>query len=238
LQELKVIYQDEHICAIHKPPEINFHSSDDALGIVQITKKHFNNEQLYPVHRLDKMTSGLMVFAKTPKVNSTLSQQLSNKTIEKYYLGISQHKPHKKQGAIIGDMKKGRGGNYLLLRDKSNPAVTRFFSKSIIDNLGQRSWCYVLKPETGKTHQLRVALKSLGSPILGDQRYGQQGADRGYLHAYKMRFKLDSKLYELVDPYFEGEHFVLQDEKNTQLLKDFLVPDRIKWPKGAFTLNV
>jgi len=171
---------------------------------------------------------------------------LAAKTVEKYYLALSPVKHNKKQGSIIGDMQKGRRGSYLITREKSNPAITRFFAKSIVNHNGLRYWFFVLKPDTGKTHQLRVALKSIGSPVLGDERYGQASADRGYLHAYKMRFELFGKKYEIVDPFFNAREFELtflsgngfsgassDDDFNRE---EFLAPENLHWPKGSFLL--
>ena len=106
--------------------------------------------------------------------------------MEKYYLAISSRKPLKKQGLIIGDMLKSRNGDWKLSKTRQHPAVTQFFSYSV----GSGKRLFVLKPHTGKTHQLRVALKSIGAAILGDNRYGNPStpAARMHLHAYCLRF--------------------------------------------------
>lgn len=256
-QNIETIYLDEHIRVIHKPENVCFHTDENAQGIVALVKASYPGETLYPIHRLDKLTSGLMVFARTSDANEVLSKMLQEKQIEKYYLAVSKHKPTKKQGAVIGDMKKGRRGSYLLLREKTNPASTHFFAKSFIND-DQRYWFYVLKPETGKTHQLRVALKSLASPVLGDRRYenvGEQTAvpilegtddievaeetsypDRGYLHAYMLRFDLYGKRYEITAPTFEGADFTLKTLLNSPDITPLLQPEKLQWPKKAFRL--
>ncbi|SPX43308.1 pseudouridine synthase [Haemophilus influenzae] len=101
-------------------------------------------------------------------------------------MALSNQKPKKKQGLIIGDMKKAREGAWKLCQTKENPAITRFESVSCEPNLR----LFILKPQTGKTHQLRVAMKSLGSPILGDGLYGKntEKIDRTYLHATQLEF--------------------------------------------------
>ncbi|MFT7186065.1 MAG: tRNA pseudouridine32 synthase/23S rRNA pseudouridine746 synthase [Pseudohongiellaceae bacterium] len=265
-QKIETIYLDEHIRVIHKPINVCFHTDDQAPGIVGLVKASYPGETLYPIHRLDKITSGLMVFARSSEVNEVLSKMLQDKQIEKYYLALSKHKPSKKQGAVVGDMKKGRRGSYLLLREKTNPATTHFFAKSFVQDT-QRYWFFVLKPETGKTHQLRVAMKSLASPVLGDRRYEQvleQTADsnaneelaefskdgleaseengtsypeRSYLHAYKMRFDLFGKRYEIIDPSFEGNCFELKAHLNNADIETLLKPDELNWPKRAFKLQ-
>jgi len=177
---------------VSKAPNINFHTEGDHLGIVELVKAQLNYAQLYPVHRLDKMTSGLLIFAKSASVAAQFGALFSERRIDKYYLAVSDKKPKKKQGLIKGDMSKGRNGSYLLLKTNQNPAVTQFFSFSL--GLGQR--IFVLKPHTGKTHQLRVAMKSLGAPINGDPRYypnNQQSI--GQLHAWCLRFNLAGKDY-------------------------------------------
>lgn len=229
------LFEDAHLLAIHKPAGVPFHCDDMHQGIVQIVRQAIGRDSLFPVHRLDKMTSGLMVFAKTHDSNKALCELLASKQVEKYYLALSAKKPNKKQGMVCGDMQKGRRGSYLLTRDKLNPAVTRFFASPIKSVLTESEtvkpyWFFILKPETGKTHQLRVALKSLGSPILGDERYAGEQADRAYLHAYRMRFDLFGQRYDIMDPTFQGSefHYVeLADEINPQVLA---------WPKAAFRL--
>jgi len=237
--KIESVFLDEHIRVIHKPVNISFHTDDHAQGIVTLVKAAYPGETLLPIHRLDKITSGLMVFARSSKANEVLSKMLEDKQIEKYYLALSQHKPSKKQGAVIGDMKKGRRGSYLLLREKNKPACTHFFAKPLFTS-DKRYWFFVLKPETGKTHQLRVAMKSLASPVLGDTRYEQsvedKQEDRGYLHAYKMRFDLFGKRYEICDPNFFGECFKLQDHLDHNDIESLLKPELLHWPKRAFRL--
>jgi len=87
---------------------------------------------------------------------------------------------------------QARNGSWKLLRSVENPAVTQFFSFGLTPGLR----LYLLKPHTGKTHQLRVALKSLGVPLLGDTRYGADKSDRAYLHAWQLAFELDGKSYQ------------------------------------------
>jgi tRNA pseudouridine32 synthase/23S rRNA pseudouridine746 synthase len=264
MNDLKCIFQDQHIYAIHKPPGMPFHTTSDhpqaggnqpnsnsashdleedasrEEGIVMMAKRFLNDEQIFPVHRLDKMTSGLMIFARHAQANRALSMALEAKTIEKYYLALSQSKPKKKQGAVIGDMLKARSGSYKLSRSADHPAVTRFFARPVTLPDLQPFWMFALKPETGKTHQLRVAMKSLGSPVLGDLRYGGSPASRGYLHAYKMRFELFGTRYSLSDPDFHGLEFSLdaisKHDTPQQELLTLLSPEALPWPKSAFKL--
>ena len=201
---LNVVFDCDLFIAVSKPHDIAFHcelashttleesGGSSIQGFVNLVREHYPNQTLYPVHRLDRVTSGLMIFAKTAEANSQLSKLFEQRKVKKHYLALSERKPKKKQGLISGDMVKARGGSYKLTQTHENPAVTRFQSKKI-DSL----WGFLLKPETGKTHQLRVACKALGSPILGDERYGGAESDRCYLHSYRIRFELNETSYEL-----------------------------------------
>ena len=168
----------------NKPAGISFHSEDGA-GFFALLAKEYPNEALFPVHRLDKITSGLLLIARTKSSARQLGQLFESHAIKKTYIALSDCKPSKKQGAVSGDMQRTRNGNWKLLHSRNNPAITHFTSHSLAPSLR----LFVLAPQTGRTHQLRVMMKSLGSPILGDVRYGGTAADRGYLHASRLQFE-------------------------------------------------
>ncbi|WP_196140556.1 TIGR01621 family pseudouridine synthase [Aliikangiella sp. G2MR2-5] len=198
-----IIFENNELIIVHKPDNTSFHIDNDDAGFFNLVSE-FTGIKLWPVHRLDKLTSGLIIFAKSASIAAELGKLFEQHKIKKTYLAISDKKPKKKQGKIIGDMKKVRSGSWKLSNSKENPAITHFFSHSI--EAGKR--LFWLEPKTGKTHQLRVALKSIGSPILGDKRYSGSDADRGYLHAYKIEFSLLNKHYSFSALPLSGESFV------------------------------
>jgi tRNA pseudouridine32 synthase/23S rRNA pseudouridine746 synthase len=126
---------------------------------------------------------------------------------------------------IIGDMAKSRRSMYKLLRTSSNPAVTQFFSQSITH--GMR--LYLLKPLSGKTHQLRVALASIGVPILGDQLYGNELSDRCYLHAYSLHFTYRDQAYVFQQPPSLGQQFLLSACQQL-MANQWQSPNDLPWP--------
>ena len=233
----KIIKQTNDFVVVVKAANVNFHDEgEQGTGLFSQIKKHLmlahDITELYPVHRLDKMTSGLLIFAKNKASAKTFGELFRHHQIEKYYLAISHKKPIKKQGLIKGDMAKSRRGMFKLLRSINNPAITQFFSY----NIGNKQRLYLLKPHSGKTHQLRVALSSLGAPILGDPLYGPNvhdklstATDRGYLHAYALRFVFLNELYEFIAPPNEGEYY-LSEEVNEKLT-EITAPWLLKWPK-------
>ncbi len=184
MQPLALVYDHSEFIAIDKPPGLPVHQDEHQAGVTQIACQQFTMDKLWLVHRLDKDTSGLLLLAKNQEAAAELSALFAQRDIEKRYLAISNKTPQKKQGSIIGAMQKLRDGNWRLTKSTAKPAISHFFSASLIPN----HRLYLLKPYTGKTHQLRVAMKSIGSAILGDRRYGGGDADRLYLHAYALAF--------------------------------------------------
>jgi len=200
--DIQIVTQNSDFVVVNKPQNTSFHAEENVAGFFSLVENHLQTK-LWPVHRLDKVTSGLLIFALNKDAASTLSELFARKQVRKTYLAISDKKPKKKQGKIVGDMEKSRGGSWKLVRQKDNPAITRFFSAA--NRNGER--LFWLLPETGKTHQLRVAMKSLGSPILGDARYGGSSADRCYLHAYQLSFPWRDEIISIQCLPINGEKF-------------------------------
>ena len=225
----ELIENNAHFLVIYKKPNTSFHSEGGERGLFETVKQTQGLEELYPVHRLDKVTSGLLVMAKTAAANQELIKQFKHREVQKFYLAISAKKPKKKQGLIKGDMESARRGAWKLLATQANPAITQFFSAA----LGEGKRLFMVKPHTGKTHQIRVALKSIGAPILGDALYADAaacvGVDRVYLHAFSLAFKLNGQDYRFTELPREGDLYTTA-EFNTAI-KEFLSPWQLAWPK-------
>lgn len=222
-----LVAENDHFVVVNKHAGINFHSEDGEFGVVVAVEK-FLKQKLFSVHRLDKMTSGLLLLAKSSHVANGLSELFKTQQIQKYYLAISDKKPKKSQGLIKGGMEKSRRSMWKLTRGQDNLAITQFFSYSLGD--GKR--LFVVKPKTGKTHQIRVALKSVGSAIIGDPIYAAEEAyryDRGYLHAYQIQFTYAEHVFNFIDLPDTGTEF-LSEVCQTKLstLTDCSL---LKWPK-------
>ena len=226
---MKVLLEHKSFVVIDKPAGVGTHQEGETPGIVTLAKQALGLTELYPVHRLDKVTSGALLLARDPAANSELSAAFRHRQVEKFYLALTDRRPSKKQGLIAGDMERSRRSSWKLMQSQANPAVTQFFSGSY---QGTLRW-FVLKPATGKTHQIRVAMKSLGSPILGDQLYGPTGvdqtvADRTYLHAWGLRFTFRGQLFEVLAPPESGVQF--QNPALQQKLAELSPPWAQPWP--------
>ncbi|OUS22842.1 RNA pseudouridine synthase ['Osedax' symbiont bacterium Rs2_46_30_T18] len=231
-----LLFENKDFIVVCKPISISVHCDDQVVGFAALVSKQLQ-VKLYVVHRLDKVTSGLMIFAKSSAVAAQFGALFEAHAIAKYYLALSDKKPRKKQGTVKGDMQKSRRSSWKLLKSVNNPAISRFISVSA--GAGRR--LFLLKPETGKTHQLRVALKSIGSAIIGDPIYGAATtdkstvddilvADRCYLHAWQLAFNFANKEYNFRSDPDQGVLFL--SPELTALLEPWSDPGSIKWSQA------
>ena len=206
--KLDIVYQTDDFIIIYKPCGLSVHKDQSKIGLTTLLARQLNVPQVWLVHRLDKVTSGLLILALNAESAAEFFRLFSEHHIQKTYFALSNQKPKKKQGLIVGDMQKSRNGAWKLCQSKENPAITRFESVSCEPNLR----LFILKPQTGKTHQLRVAMKSLGSPILGDALYGKntENIDRTYLHAARLQFEFKGQSFDVFSPPKEGERWYRQ----------------------------
>ena len=190
---LDIVYEDEWLLVVNKPPFIPVHPSilhyEDSLssGIKYYFDTIGLKKKIRPVNRIDKDTSGLVIFAKCEYVQEELIRQMKNNTFKKEYIGI-----------IEGSLKNKQSTINLPIARKENSIIER-----CIDESGDKSITHyeVIKEfekysivkfilETGRTHQIRVHTSYLGYPLLGDTLYGKESnlINRQALHCYKMSF--------------------------------------------------
>jgi tRNA pseudouridine32 synthase/23S rRNA pseudouridine746 synthase len=194
---LRLVHETERLLVVNKPPGLAFHADAGGDGVMQAARSaqasgalHYSG-RLFGVHRLDRGTSGLLILAKDAESAGLLGHCLRAGAIAKFYVGLSARRPSKKMGTVSGDMARSRRGAWKLLRSSERPAVTQFVSSGVPGADGRPLRAFALRPRTGRTHQLRVALKALGSPVLGDALYADSAEaaleERMYLHACGLR---------------------------------------------------
>ena len=146
-----IVEDHQDFLLINKDPGISFHKDGDFPGLPMLLREKLGLAELFPVHRLDKMTSGLLVFAKNRETAQELGKEFASGKVEKYYLALSDLRPKKKQGLIKGDMVRSRRGTWKLSRSMHNPAITRFVSLP----LGEGFRLFILRPFTETCVQSR-----------------------------------------------------------------------------------
>lgn len=221
---LKLVFEHTDFLVLDKPSGISFHSEFEP-GVVALAEAQFGLK-LYAVHRLDKGTSGLLLLAKSSEAAAKSAELFQSQQIQKFYLALTDQKPKKKQGWVKGDMVQARRSAWKLTGTLSNPAISYFVS-AFYEVEGRR--VFLVKPFTGKTHQVRVALKSVSAAILGDALYQGTAADRLYLHAYALYFSWDGAQIKLVLPPSDGTEFLSQSLVQ-HLNQHWAEPVLLDWP--------
>jgi len=184
-----VVFEDEHLLVVHKPPGWNTHAPAPHAGegiYDWLRHREPRWADLAIIHRLDKETSGLLVFGKTPLANRSLTEQFAGRTVEKVYTLVTDRTVKRDSWSVNSAII--RVGERYLARDAtvgSEAAETRFI---VTRRDGGLTWLEA-RPLTGRTHQIRVHAAHAGSPILGDPLYGGTPAGRMHLHAGRLAFK-------------------------------------------------
>ncbi len=178
--KLKILYEDNHLIAVYKPAGILTQSNESrGLNLMGEVKKHLKERYKKPgnvflglLHRLDRPVSGVILFAKTSKGASRLSEQFRNQTIEKIYHALVIGKPKQKRGMLIHFLKKDKKIKRMLIFENKKPGtkIAKLFYEVIASN--NKYSLLKIQIKTGKFHQIRVQLSSIDCPVLGDLKYG------------------------------------------------------------------
>ncbi len=197
-EEFVILHEDNHILVVMKPQ--NLASCPDESGdknlldllkdYIRTTYKKPGNVYLGLVHRLDRPTGGVMVFAKTSKAAGRLSEQMRTGDFEKKYLAVLCGAPVPERGTLSGWLKKNTVNNMVYLCPQGTEgAKAAELEYETLEKQGGLSLVKV-KLHTGRSHQIRVQMAGISHPVYGDLRYGGDKAQKGKLAlwAYSLSF--------------------------------------------------
>ena len=192
-QSLPVIYEDDNVVVINKPPGLLTHAKgqvNQEFTVAEFMRERttFCSDTNRPgiIHRLDRDTSGVIICVKNPETAKYLQRQFSERRVKKTYLAL-----------VAGSLKLSKGQvDVPLARNPKKPSTFRADpkGKSAVTNYeviakDAKASLVKLQPVTGRTHQLRIHLAHLGHPVIGDRFYGAE-AKRLFLHAYQLEITL------------------------------------------------
>lgn len=185
--EIKIIFEDNHMLVVEKPPNM-LSQKDKSKDIdiltqlknkIKIRDKKPGNVFLGLVHRLDRPVGGVMVFAKTSKCASRLSDQIRKRVFEKLYLAVIHGVPKKRTGVLVNYLLKNSRTNIVSVVDKNikgaRKAILNYEVLDIVENFS----LVKINLHTGRPHQVRVQFSTIGHPLYGDQRYGYEVNKKG-----------------------------------------------------------
>ena len=198
MEDLIILHEDNHIIVVLKPqniPSCEDESKDmDMLTMIkEYIKVKYNktgNVYLGLVHRLDRPTGGVMVFAKSSKAASRLSEQLKSGDFEKRYFAVLMGVPKEEKATLTHYMKKNAINNMVYVCPPTvQGAKFAELEYSVLQKVNDLSLVDV-RLHTGRSHQIRVQMNAIGTPLYGDMRYGGEKAKKGYLAlwAYYLAF--------------------------------------------------
>ncbi|MEN6315802.1 MAG: RluA family pseudouridine synthase [Clostridiaceae bacterium] len=178
-RKINILFEDNHVLVVEKPPNMLTQSDitgdEDLLSLLkEDLKQRYNkpgNVYLGLVHRLDRPVGGAMVFAKTSKAASRLSEQIRKGELDKSYMAVLHGEPEQSSGMLVNYLVKDSKSNTVsvaLSPDEGKKASLDYTVKGSKDGLSLVD----IKLHTGRSHQIRVQFAAAGYPLYGDQKYG------------------------------------------------------------------
>lgn len=188
MQNLNVIYEDNHIIVVEKIPNIPSQADNTGdIDMLTLVKKYIKDKYNKPgnvylglVHRLDRPVGGVMVFAKTSKAASRLSNQIREKVFKKQYLTVVSGKMKKEKGTLENYMLKDTKNNIskVVSQNTPNSKLAKLDYEVLKYNEKDNVSLLQINLHTGRHHQIRVQLANMGNSIYGDQKYGNMGKNK------------------------------------------------------------
>lgn len=190
---IPVLYENEDVVVVDKPEGLVSIPERRPQGesLVELVSAELG-ERLWPVHRLDRETSGAIIFARNAAVHRWLSRQFEHRLVRKTYLALTHGVVIEDGGSVDEPLRQFGSGRVGVDRERGKASATEF---SVVERY--RSLTLVeARPRTGRRHQIRVHLHHLGHPIVGDPLYGDRAKQRDFarlmLHARRLALSLPS----------------------------------------------
>ncbi len=181
---IDIIYEDDNIVVVNKPAEI------EVVGENSLTTelcKYYNSTSIFPCHRLDRNTTGLVLLAKNEKALNILLDKFKNREIEKHYRALVYGIPCKKEDTLTAYLFKDAKKSLVYISDIPKKGYEKIITsyKVISSNSKNNTSFLDVNLHTGKTHQIRAHLAHIGYPIIGDGKYGDREINKKFKYKYQ-----------------------------------------------------
>ena len=195
LDKSKIIYDDENIVIVNKPQDVLVQGDGINIGLDKMVNDYFGTQNIVPCHRLDRNTSGLIIFAKDEMAEETISGMLKQHMIRKVYrCRVVGHPKNKKATLTAYLFKDSKTSQVIISNEKKKGYVEIVTKYEVIAYNNDGTSTLEVELVTGRTHQIRAHLAFIGYPILGDGKYGKNEINKKFkltrqeLTAYKIIF--------------------------------------------------
>lgn len=199
MNSLQILFEDNHIIAVNKRPgDIVQGDKTGDEPLSDLVKKYIKEKYEKPgevylgvVHRIDRPVSGIVLFARTSKALSRMNELFREKKIQKTYWAVVRNQPPADSGTLIHFLKKDEARNKSKAYDHEVPGSLRSSLDYKLIGQSDRYFLLEINPHTGRHHQIRAQLASMGTPIKGDVKYGFERTNEDgsiHLHARSILF--------------------------------------------------
>ena len=187
ISEKDIVYEDENIIVYNKPQNIEVQGKNNEIGLEEALKEQLNLSFLKACHRLDRNTTGLVIFAKNSESEDNMLSMIKEHTVKKYYKALVYGIPKNKSATLRAYLFKDSKNSKVIISDIKGKGYQEIITKYKVleSNKNENTSWLEVELVTGRTHQIRAHLAYIGYPIIGDGKYGVNKINKEFNQKYQ-----------------------------------------------------